>query len=507
MVRKGAGIMNKIKISEMEIQYQRRLLVQGLILYLLGLLGPFFFPAGMFHIYQDLTAAMSKTHCSGLLTAALQLVFLNVVRMFPHYLGAFLMNESLHFHWKEKKIFLPNICLTFGLILLMYRMIDVVHKVHYDFGFPAFLTICCVLLLSYLNLFEVSMLNKIILVFSLLMAVQWLDVVPGLTEYGFGRGDVSTDIKTVAEYMQEEKLLTIFAVCMIAAFAFASAIQIELLLKEHTLKISNEQRRAAEQHLYETQIEALKMRNASEAQNLVHDLKSPLTTAQGLISLAAIMEENPLIQEYFNKITVALENMSVMISEILYENTRELISTEELLKTVLSQVSIRIPNSVIRYTNTCPDTVLNGNKIRLARAVVNLVNNAYAEISPETGVIDVRVENRGNGFLGITVRDNGKGISPEVMPHIFDIGYSGKQSTGLGLAFTKQVVQNHGGTIRLDSREGEYTEAVILLPAGQAEPNLTEKDQTDSKENTGTQTGEEQRKNYGVTGKKDTVDR
>ena len=93
------------------------------------------------------------------------------------------------------------------------------------------------------------------------------------------------------------------------------------------------------------------------------------------------------------------------------------------------------------------------------------------------------------------------------MPHIFDIGYSGKQSTGLGLAFTKQVVQNHGGTIRLDSREGEYTEAVILLPAGQAEPNLTEKDQTDSKENTGTQTGEEQRKNYGVTGKKDTVDR
>ena len=101
--------MNKIKISEMEIQYQRRLLVQGLILYLLGLLGPFFFPAGMFHIYQDLTAAMSKTHCSGLLTAALQLVFLNVVRMFPHYLGAFLMNESLHFHWKEKKIFLCNI--------------------------------------------------------------------------------------------------------------------------------------------------------------------------------------------------------------------------------------------------------------------------------------------------------------------------------------------------------------------------------------------------------------
>ena len=47
---------------------------------------------------------------------------------------------------------------------------------------------------------------------------------------------------------------------------------------------------------------------------------------------------------------------------------------------------------------------------------------------------------------------------------IFDIGYSGKQSTGLGLAFTKQVIENHQGTIRIDSKEGEYTEARISLP-------------------------------------------
>ena len=87
----------------------------------------------------------------------------------------------------------------------------------------------------------------------------------------------------------------------------------------------------------------------------MHDLKSPLTTAQGLISLAGMMEENPLIREYFGKITVSLESMSVMISEILYENTRALITTEELMNTVLAQVSIRIPAKMIRYRNEVPE--------------------------------------------------------------------------------------------------------------------------------------------------------
>ena len=452
------------KLGGLEIRYNRILLIQGLVLYLIGLLGPRVLPAGSFHIYMDLTSAMPKEHCVGLLTAALKLVLMNVARMIPHYLGAFLMNESVHFYRGGKRTFIYNIILTFGLILLMYQMIYLLDRVRYDFGFPAFLTVCFVLLLSYMNLFEVNMWNKIVLVFSLLMAVQWLDVIPDLTQYGFGRGDVSTDIKTVAAYMQEEGMLTLFAVSMIIAFGFASGIQTALLYKEHKLKISNEQRRMTEQHLYQTQIEALKMRNASEAQNLVHDLKSPLTTAQGLISLAGMMEENPLIREYFGKITVSLESMSVMISEILYENTRAPITTEELMNTVLAQVSIRIPAKMIIYRNEVPEAVIRGNKIRLARAVINLVNNAFEVVDRETGRIDISVENPEPETVSITVRDNGRGISPEVIDKIFDIGYSGKQSTGLGLAFTKQVIENHQGTIRIDSKEGEYTEARISLP-------------------------------------------
>ena len=107
---------------------------------------------------------------------------------------------------------------------------------------------------------------------------------------------------------------------------------------------------------------------------------------------------------------------------------------------------------------------IRGNKIRLARAVINLVNNAFEVVDRETGRIDISVENPEPETVSITVRDNGRGISPEVIDKIFDIGYSGKQSTGLGLAFTKQVIENHQGTIRIDSKEGEYTEARVSLP-------------------------------------------
>ena len=178
---------------------------------------------------------------------------------------------------------------------------------------------------------------------------------------------------------------------------------------------------------------------------------------------------------------MALENMSVMISEILYESAKAPISTEELMNTVLAQVSIRIPAKMIRYSNSVPEAVMRVNKIRLARAVINLVNNAFEEVDKENGVIEILVEMPDPGIVRISVRDNGRGIAPEAIGRVFDIGYSGKQSTGLGLAFTKQVVEGHGGTIRITSREGEYTEARIRLPA-------------------------EEREQHGGTGKEDTFD-
>ena len=114
------------------------------------------------------------------------------------------------------------------------------------------------------------------------------------------------------------------------------------------------------------------------------------------------------------------------------------------------------------YSNECPEVKIRGNRIRLSRAVINLINNAYHAVDKEKGKLSLKVQRRGEWIL-ISVLDNGTGIKAEMMEHIWELGYSGRQSTGLGLAFTKQVVENHGGTIEIESMEGEYTKAVIFL--------------------------------------------
>lgn len=448
------------------IEYNSKLFIQGCVLTLLGVAGPAIIMERRMGIYETLRAGMINDRASYLIIAALKLVMMNVIRAVPHYLGAFLINESVHVSLYGKKKFVFNIIFTLSLIVLIYDVIYQIYGIRYDLGIPAILLICFVLLLSYMNLFSVSMLNKLLLVASLLMSIQWLDVIPYLSDYGFGRGEISMDVKIASGIMEERNLLTVFAMCMFLAFLYASLIQVQLLYKEHKLKISNEKTMQVEKELHHTQIEALKLRNTSEVQSLVHDLKSPLTIAQGLVSLAEMMEKDELIQEYFRKISSSLISMNMMISEILYENRRSPMTVEELMKMVLAQVSILVPREMLEYSNTCPDTVIKGNKIRLSRAIINLITNAYNAVDKEKGEINVIVEEE-DTHVSITVRDNGSGIEPENMEHIWDLGYSEKQSTGLGLPFVRQVIENHKGKVNVESEKGRFTKVVVSLQKGE----------------------------------------
>ena len=121
-----------------------------------------------------------------------------------------------------------------------------------------------------------------------------------------------------------------------------------------------------------------------------------------------------------------------------------------------------MPNEALKYVNACPEAVILGNKIRLSRAVVNLITNAWTAVDKGTGRLEVSVEQK-EGMIYISILDNGSGMSPEEMEHMWELGYSGRQSTGLGLAFTRQVVEDHGGRIRIESEKGKYTRAMIGL--------------------------------------------
>ncbi|HYB94012.1 MAG TPA: PAS domain-containing protein [Vicinamibacterales bacterium] len=111
--------------------------------------------------------------------------------------------------------------------------------------------------------------------------------------------------------------------------------------------------------------------------------------------------------------------------------------------------------SVRRNVVESPVVVI-GDAARLHQAVGNLLTNAI-KFTPRGGVIDVHVDSR-DGNAIIIVRDNGEGISRELLPHVFERFRQGDQSAtrshgglGLGLSIVRHLIDLHGGSVRAES--------------------------------------------------------
>ena len=101
------------------------------------------------------------------------------------------------------------------------------------------------------------------------------------------------------------------------------------------------------------------------------------------------------------------------------------------------------------------------------QAVLNLLNNALDAVPEKTGVVSLRCEyDPQRQVARIRVIDNGTGIAPANRKRLFQPFYStkGQRGTGLGLVVTRKVVQEHGGSIHIESRPGEGTSFTITLP-------------------------------------------
>jgi signal transduction histidine kinase len=104
--------------------------------------------------------------------------------------------------------------------------------------------------------------------------------------------------------------------------------------------------------------------------------------------------------------------------------------------------------------------------VRMREVLSNLLSNAL-RYTPRDGSVRVGASAAGRR-LRVTVRDSGRGISAETLPHVFDRFYKSEESrgAGLGLAIAKSLVVAHGGEIEAKSEPGQGTEMQITLPNG-----------------------------------------
>lgn len=294
------------------------------------------------------------------------------------------------------------------------------------------------------------------------MGMQWLDIIPSLSRFGFGRGETSQDIKQVASFIHSEDILTLTALMFLIIFTVNAILITKLIHDQHQLIVATELNKQVEKELAEAKFKALEARNFMELRNLVHDLKTPLTSIQALVSMVGLMEENKKCKGYLKHIEASVDRLSEMISEILYEDKRNVISTDKLFNFIFAQTSPLPYASMIKYENFAKESLIRVNKIRISRAIINAIENGYNAVDKREGNIHINVESKQENVY-INVRDNGYGIKQEVIEKIWNKGFSTRNSTGLGLDFIKRVIESHEGSSYISTIPGEGTCLTIVL--------------------------------------------
>jgi two-component system sensor histidine kinase CreC len=203
----------------------------------------------------------------------------------------------------------------------------------------------------------------------------------------------------------------------------------------------------------------------SYMQSLTHEIKSPLTAVR---ASAELLQENPGPEErrrFTRSIAEQAERMQHIVERLLLlarveqlqvpEDAKE-ISLGELLSNTLRSRAPRL--EVLRLSvefNPEPSGRIRGDSFLLQQALDNLIDNAI-DFSPEGGSISISISET-TEHCQVAVRDRGPGAPDYALSHLFERFYSlprpatGQKSTGLGLAFVREVAKIHGGTVTFEN--------------------------------------------------------
>jgi heavy metal sensor kinase len=211
-----------------------------------------------------------------------------------------------------------------------------------------------------------------------------------------------------------------------------------------------------------------------------HDLRTPLTILRGeLENFADDPRFEPEMRDrvgsmleevvHLGKIVEQLFTLSRLdAGEAQTEWTR--FDLSELTKTTAEQMSLLAEDKGIAISCDVGQSMpVKGNQVRLKQVVVNLLDNAI-KYTQEKGAIHLRVLAI-NGHAVLEVEDNGAGIPPGALPHVFERFYrvdparsADSESAGLGLSIVKSICTAHGGEVEAQSTVGKGSRFRVKLP-------------------------------------------
>jgi PAS domain S-box-containing protein len=265
----------------------------------------------------------------------------------------------------------------------------------------------------------------------------------------------------------------------------------QLLLRELADRVSLAIENA---RLYREAVQALEVRDHFLSA-ISHDIRSPLTTVRGVVQLAMrrLEEEGtPAARESIGSLSLGLtaaDRVNEMVDELLDlarwsegqppSLNRQTFDVLELVRQVAAEAGHATEYHSIVVESSEPRLVGEWDRVRLTRVLANLIGNAV-KYSPDGGTVTLTVSavhdtDDGDPALELRVRDEGVGISRADVERIFDRYHRGSNASGvvglgIGLASVKQIVEQHGGTVRVESEEGRGSSFVVRMPLHVSQP-------------------------------------
>lgn len=221
--------------------------------------------------------------------------------------------------------------------------------------------------------------------------------------------------------------------------------------------------------------------------NASHELKTPTMAIGSVVEAlqAGAVNDPKLRLQFLASLERLVDRQSSLLQDLLDISRldggldtvwQDAVNISQVLLDAIEQVRPQAQKKEITLTITdnLPEgrsgRAIPGNTIQLQRAIVNILTNAL-NYTPEHGQVSVTTRVTENDAVEIKVHDNGIGIDPADLPHIFERFYRADKSrtrtsggSGLGLAITREIIARHHGTIEVESNIGKGSTFSVYLP-------------------------------------------
>ncbi len=192
------------------------------------------------------------------------------------------------------------------------------------------------------------------------------------------------------------------------------------------------------------------------ASGMAHEIRNPLTTVKGFLQISRSNHYN--IEPWYELIMDEINRMSELTAEFLqfskphvaHYKIRPIHQCIHRVISLMESESVRLGHQII-YMPENPELEMLMDQDKLVQLFLNLVKNAF-EAMPEEGIVTIRLYTSDN-YAAIEIQDTGKGIPEAEMDKVFHPFYTTKDNgTGLGLSICHKIVQDHGGSMEVESK-------------------------------------------------------